>query len=201
MTANTPLTNPTRDRIAAGLQRGFAERGFAGRSVDELREWSGVSLRTLYKYFPSREAMVIGALEYRGASYMEWISDAPGPEHCVDHVLHILVRLHDWLTGVANIGCFFGNAMSEYPDSTEIEEITLRHKEQIVDVISTRLAEITSDTGACTDADLDRLADTLFLLHEGATYAARYQGVDTAIDAAMRGARAALAAAGIGGQR
>lgn len=143
--------------------------------------------------------MVIGALEYRGATYMTWIADAPGPDHGEDHVLHILVRLHDWLTGVANIGCFFGNAMSEYPVSKDIEEITLRHKAQIVDVIRTRIVEIAPDT--VPGSDIDRLADTLFLLHEGATQAARYQGVDTAIDAAMRAARAAMAAAGIGGQR
>lgn len=195
MTATTPTTTPTRDRIAAGLQQGFAEHGFAGRSVDELREWSGVSLRTLYKYFPSREAMVIGALEYRGAMYMDWISDSPGPDHGVDHVLHILTRLHDWLTGVANIGCFFGNALSEYPNSRDVEDITVRHKAQIVDMFRTRLAEIGTEYDA---AAIDHLADTLFLLHEGATQAARYQGVDTAISAAMRGARAALAAEGIG---
>ena len=46
-------------KIAEGLECAFASRGFAEPSVDDLRDSAGVSLRTLYKYMPSRGDMVI----------------------------------------------------------------------------------------------------------------------------------------------
>ena len=52
-------------KISAGLERAFARHGFAGPSVDDLRDAAGVSLRTLYRYVPSRAEMVLAALEHR----------------------------------------------------------------------------------------------------------------------------------------
>ena len=49
----------TMKRIAGGLERAFAANGFAEPSVEDLRDAAGVSLRTLYKYAASREAMVL----------------------------------------------------------------------------------------------------------------------------------------------
>ena len=51
-----------KEKIAGDLDRQFAEMGFAEQGVEALRAGADVSLRTLYKYFPSREAMVVGAL-------------------------------------------------------------------------------------------------------------------------------------------
>ncbi|WP_371824730.1 TetR/AcrR family transcriptional regulator [Paracoccus sp. MA] len=71
----------TKLRIARNLDRQFAEMGFATQGVEALREGADVSLRTLYKYFPSREEMVVGALEYRDAAYFDWISGGPAKWH------------------------------------------------------------------------------------------------------------------------
>lgn len=181
-----------RERIAAGLEQGFAEHGFAGRSVNELRDWSGVSLRTLYKYFPSRESMVVGALEYRDRAYADWL--VGGPRDGTAHVLHPLTRLDDWLSGVANIGCLYMNALSEYPDSTDVARVVSEHKNRMLGEFRRRLDDVAPDGDPTR---LDQLAETLFLLHEGVTQAARHQGVPRAMAAAMRAAVAALAAEGI----
>ncbi len=58
----TSSMRDTATKIAAGLERAFAARGFSEPCVDDLREAAGVSLRTLYKYTPSRDAMVRMAL-------------------------------------------------------------------------------------------------------------------------------------------
>lgn len=193
VTAIHPSTPRTRERIAAGLAAGFTTHGFAGRSVDELRDWSGVSLRTLYKYFPSREAMVVGALESRDAAYADWLDAEPNPglEDRVAHVLHPLACLGDWLTEVANIGCLYLNALSEYPRSDAVALTVTTHKTHLADEFRTRLDRV------APEQDTGQLADTLFLLHEGMTHAARHQSVTTAIDAGLRAARSALAANGI----
>ncbi|MGY5809045.1 TetR/AcrR family transcriptional regulator [Rhizobium sp. LEGMi198b] len=178
-----------KEKIASDLDRQFAEMGFAEQGVEALRAGADVSLRTLYKYFPSREAMVVGALEYRDKAYFDWL--AGGPESGVDHVLHPIVRLGDWLREVANTGCLFLNALAEHPDSAPIRDVVLDHKERLADEFRIRLQTI------APDKDIDQLAETLFLLHEGMTQTARLHGRDRATAAALRAAKAALAAEGI----
>lgn len=176
----------TRQRIVTELERAFAEAGFAEQGVEALRAEADVSLRTLYKYFPSREAMIVGALEYRDRTYFDWL--AGGPENGVEHVLHPLVRLADWLGEVANTGCLFLTALSEYPESGAIAAVVTDHKARLADEFRRRLAAV------APDRDTAHLADTLFLLHEGVTQVARLQDRDKAVEAALFAARAALAA-------
>jgi|GEM_PF-130176 AcrR family transcriptional regulator len=179
----------TKLRIATELERSFARQGFAEQGVEALRADADVSLRTLYKHFPSREAMIIGALEHRDATYSQWLEG--GPTVGAAHVLHPLVRLGDWLGEVANTGCLFLNAWAEYPDSAAIAAVVKTHKAKLADEFRRRLGRVApgQDTG--------HLAETLFLLHEGMTQAARLQGREIAYEAAMHAARAALAAAQI----
>lgn len=179
----------TKQRIATELERTFAEAGFADQGVEALRAEADVSLRTLYKHFPSREAMIVGALEHRDSAYSHWLEG--GPQEGAAHVLHPLVRLGDWLGQVANTGCLFLNAWAEYPDSAAIAAVVRDHKARLADEFRQRLARVVPgrDTG--------HLAETLFLLHEGMTQAARLQGREIAYEAAMHAARAALAAADI----
>lgn len=183
------MTSSTKFRIATELERSFARQGFAEQGVEALRAEADVSLRTLYKHFPSREAMIVGALEHRDRTYEDWL--AGGPQDGVAHVLHPLVRLGDWLGEVANTGCLFLNALAEYPDSAAIAAVVRDHKARLAQQFTTRLARV------APGRDIDDLAATLFLLHEGMTQAARFQGREAATEAALRAARAALAAGDI----
>ncbi len=179
----------TKQRIARDLERSFAEHGFAEQGVGALRADADVSLRTLYKYFASREEMIVGALEHRDRAYFAWL--AGGPEGGVEHVLHPLVRLGDWLAEVANTGCLFMTALAEYPDSDAIRTVVLAHKTRLAEEFRLRLR------AAAPERETEQLAETLFLLHEGMTQAARLQGRQKATESALRAARAALSAEGI----
>ena len=59
-----------KDKIAAGLERTFAKHGFAETDIETLRAGADVSLRTLYKYFPTREERMLAALEHRHRRYL-----------------------------------------------------------------------------------------------------------------------------------
>lgn len=179
----------TQLQIAQNLERQFSEMGFATQGVEALREGANVSLRTLYKYFPSREAMVIGALNHRDTAYAKWIGqdDAKGTAH----VLHVLVRLSDWLREISNTGCLFRNALAAYPESAPIRDAVLSHKSHVREMFRKRLLRVAP---AC---DVESLSEALFILHEGLTESARLIGPEPATKATMHCARALLAAANI----
>lgn len=161
--------------IATRLEACFVERGFVEPGVDALRDAAGVSLRTLYKYFPSREAMVVGALDHRHERYLSFIVEeapADGPAA----IAHLFGQIEIWMEGECGTGCLFLNALAAHPSNAEIRETVARQKE------ATR-----SLLGHCSGRP--DMADALFLLHEGATGAWPLLGGDavrSARDAALK---------------
>lgn len=161
--------------IAGRLEQAFAARGFAEPGVAELRRSAEVSLRTLYRYFPSREAMVIGALEHRHRRYLAFIAEgSPPPGEAA--LRHFFARLRDWMAGVSPNGCLFVSALTAHPDSRAVRAAVLGHKRETRDALGRLVGR-------------PALAGTLFLLHEGATAAWPFLGgeaIDSAEAAALK---------------
>lgn len=156
-------------KIAAGLEQVFWEKGFAGPSVPDLKSGAGVSLRTLYRYFPSREAMVIGALDHRHARYLKIIQTDLPP--CGPLVADALFdRLGDWMEQTKGKGCLFLQARSAYPDSLAIVETVRRHKKEIIAALSSI---------ACSQ----EIGARLYVLHEGVTASYAAMGRDAVLEA------------------
>jgi AcrR family transcriptional regulator len=122
----TEMTN----RIAAGLERAFAAQGFAQPSVEDLREAAGVSLRTLYKYAPSREAMVRLAMEHRHHRYLARLfADLPGdPVLALDAIID---RVAGWMETEASHGCLFHAAVAAAPTDPDLRSLLVRHKAEM----------------------------------------------------------------------
>lgn len=184
-----PGMETTKSKIARTLEAQFAEMGFAAPGVDALRSGAEVSLRTLYKYYPSREAMVIGALEHRNQIYLDWI--AGGPDHGAAHVLHVFRRLGDWLDQVTNTGCLFLNAVAAYPEDPKVREAAARHKESVRQEFEARVARV------APSADAEAVSHGLMTIHEGQTSRAMIGSPCAATGAALSLARALLAGEGI----
>lgn len=124
--------NSTQTKIAAGLEQAFAQHGFAQIGVDGLRQASQVSLRTLYKYCPSREAMVITALEYRHQRYLAYLLEGlpTQPTLAIDNVFE---RVGSWMEENAPQGCLFKSAVAAHPDSDVLHQMLERHKLEVSD--------------------------------------------------------------------
>lgn len=122
--------NDTRIRIAAGLERAFAERGFAEPSVEDLRAAAGVSLRTLYKYAPSREEMVLLALEHRNERYVGAIFDElpDSPRHARGAIID---RVAAWMAQEAAHGCLFHGAVAASPRDARLRAMLEAHKSEV----------------------------------------------------------------------
>ncbi len=147
----------TKEQIASRLEQAFTLRGFNEPGVAELKAIAGVSLRTLYRYFPSKESMVIGALDYRHLRYLEFLSDGEPPPGR-ESIVHLFCRLADWMLENAPNGCLSVNAFAAYPSSLEIRDAVKRHKDEIVKLMARRSGWMA-------------LSWELFLLHEGVSAA------------------------------
>ncbi|MCX2761036.1 TetR/AcrR family transcriptional regulator [Vibrio sp. Sgm 22] len=146
-----------REQIAASLEVAFSQQGFAEPSVAQLKTASGVSLRTLYKHFPSKEAMIVGALEYRHQRYLDFLLEE-SPEAGLESVTHIFNKLQQWLEEYAPHGCMSMNAMAAFPDNALISQAVTKHKEQVRFLIGKQSLR-------------EDLATPFFLLHEGVSSA------------------------------
>ncbi|WP_053226444.1 TetR family transcriptional regulator [Solirubrobacter soli] len=67
----------TRIAIRDAGMRLFAERGFAGTTIDEIAEDAGVSRATVFAYFPTKEEIVFGDAAVAVDALRELLRDAP----------------------------------------------------------------------------------------------------------------------------
>ena len=174
-----------RTEIIAGATRLFEAEGFRGIGVDRVIAPSGVSTRTLYKHFGSRDGLVLAVLEARHRAFMERLEAQPGD------IETLFNALCGWVLEHGTLGCMLLRARAEYAQaSTEIVSLVQGQKVEFREDIAKRveLALGRNDEPLCTQ---------LWLLFEGATAAASVAGasvIDDARDAAS--ALLALAKAG-----
>ena len=166
-------------KISAGLERAFASRGFAEPSVEDLRDAAGVSLRTLYKYTPSRAEMVLAALETRHRRYLALVFDdlPDAPAEALDT---LLTRVGTWMRTETSHGCLFHAAVAADPGNARLHALLQRHKSEVA-------------TRAARSCDRPDAATELLVIIEGLTQAWPLRGKD-AVDAARRLGQALLKA-------
>ncbi|MEZ8509205.1 TetR/AcrR family transcriptional regulator [Vibrio splendidus] len=146
-----------RDQIAASLEVAFSQQGFAEPSVAQLKTACNVSLRTLYKHFPSKEAMIVGALEHRHQRYLSLLLE-DSPRSGYQAITHIFNKLQQWMEEYAPHGCLSMNALAAFPDNELINQAVIEHKKEVQALMAKQ-------------SQREDLASELFLLHEGVSSA------------------------------
>ncbi len=159
----------TKIKIATAANALFAERGFAEPGVEAIREAASVSIRTLYKHYPSREAMIVAALAHRHTLYLEHLRTRKPAQPGECAVLHLFGQLESWMESSGARGCLFVQALASHPESAAIHAEVERNKQGVRDEIAARLL-----------ASQRPLLRPLFLLHEGVTAAASSLGAAAA---------------------
>jgi AcrR family transcriptional regulator len=144
-------------QIAASLEQKFSKSGFAEPSVAQLKTACNVSLRTLYKHYPSKEEMIAGALQHRHQRYLTFLL-ADSPEAGLSCVQHIFNRLGKWMIEYAPNGCMSMNALAAFPENDVIYQTIQAHKKDVRDFLAKQSLR-------------EDLATQLFLLHEGVSSA------------------------------
>lgn len=95
----------------------FYKNGFHATGVDAIIEGTGISKRTLYKHFISKEGLVIASIEHYHQTMYKAISEyleKSTSKNPVDKALRIFDFLIDQVNAGLLYGCFAMNAKTEY---------------------------------------------------------------------------------------
>jgi AcrR family transcriptional regulator len=170
--------------VASGL---FYEHGIHAVGVDTIAAESGVTKRTLYDRFGSKDGLVTTYLQVRDRRWRSMVTarlEETDPTTAA-RVLAPFDVLPDWLAECTR-GCSFINAFAELPDIDHPgRQVIVAEKTWLLELFRTTLAE----TGI---EQPGRLAVQLLSLHEGAIVAFSIAGAAGAADAARAAARTLL---------
>lgn len=153
---------PAARRIMAAAGELFYRRGINAVGVEAVADAAGVTKKTLYDRFGSKDELIAAYLRDRDGRWRAWLCDyvdrhAKTP---TDRVLATFDALAEWMRDLRR-GCAFLNARAELADDDHPgRKVIADHKRWVRDY----LASLARETGF---PDPEILADDLMLLHEG----------------------------------
>jgi AcrR family transcriptional regulator len=163
-----PLT-PAARRVLQAASELFYERGIGSVGMELIAAEAGVTKKTVYDRFGSKDALIVAYLRARDERWRDFmtgrIAEIPGRR---ERVLATFDALGEWLAGESARGCSMVNACAELPDPLHpVHEIAVEQKAWV----RALYADLVDD---------GTLADQLLILHEGAVVAFSVGGIGDA---------------------
>jgi AcrR family transcriptional regulator len=159
-----------RDEIIRQAYTVFYKNGFHASGVDSLLEGTGISKRTLYKHFGSKEALIQATLDYYQQNSFQALSDFIAASKVRTSTAKVLL-IFDWLETIIEsgqvLGCYAMNAKLEY--SNRDQDIS-RCCENYFAKVENLIADLIHQTG-CKDAK--NAGRQLMILFQGAIVGTR----------------------------
>ncbi|EKE76290.1 TetR/AcrR family transcriptional regulator [Gallaecimonas xiamenensis] len=166
--------------------------GISATGMDAIVKASGVSRKTIYKHFGTKEALVAAALRRRDDKWMAWFEAGlavfAGPRA---QLLGAFEVLAGWFASPDFHGCAFINTAGEVSSPVDpVRQVAKLHKDKLQHSLRLRCQALGAQ-------EPDELAGQLLLLMDGATTHALLSGrASVAVDA-QRAAAALLASQGL----
>jgi len=171
-----------REAILTAAARLFAERGYAGVTIEDLGTAVGVSGPAVYRHFTGKSAVLAAILEGASRSLLDGaereLADAPDAEHA----LRSLIRFHvDFALGEADVIAVQDRELEQLDPGVrhEVRSLQRRYVERWVDT----LAELRPDRA---EVELRFRAHAAFGLLNSTPHSARTPGRRPA-DGTIRG--------------
>lgn len=182
-------TTPRKQHLIDTAFRLFNEHGYHATGIDWILSESGVSKATLYKHFPSKEALILAVLNQRHQQLLstldDWLANAPADEG----VVSVFDVLGKWFNSRDFYGCNFIRASGEYSRRGDpIHQFASQHKCRVMQLLARHLE-------ASSPPVSGELAEDLLLLMDGAIVAAHTRGDKQAATRAKNIARQLIASA------
>ncbi len=147
----------------------FAKNGIHATGIDTIVEQSGVTKKTLYAHFRSKEELVLAVLrQYDGMARNKFMRRVEsGGKTPKARLLAIFDFAERWFQQSNFYGCLFINTIGEYSDNdTAIRQICQDYKK----LVKAYILSLCEQVGT---SDPQELAEELALLLEGATVTAQ----------------------------
>lgn len=178
---------PRKEHLIAVAARLFNELGYHQCGIDEIMRLSGVSKTTLYKYFPSKEHLVLEVLQRRSTALLEQIRERiearrklepRGPAHT--RIVVILEIIDEWIGGGSFFGCNFVRAAAEYSAPGDpIRVHAASHKATMRDIVAELLCELPA-------ARRESVAEQIMVVIDGAITTAQVRRRTDVIESAKQ---------------
>jgi len=179
----------TREHLLDVASRLFYRKGIRVVGVDEIVAEAGIAKMTLYKYFPSKEDLILAFLRKRDldlrASFELKLKAQSGTPTA--RLLAVFDLLAEWFGSTDFRGCAFINAVSEIADPAHpTRQVALEHKRSV----QAALRSLATEAGLREPAVISR---SLMLLMEGAIVTALREQSPEAAHEARKAAQVLIA--------
>lgn len=185
-----PLT-PGARRVLDAASTLFYEKGIHAVGVDTIADAAGVTKKTLYDRFGSKETLVVAYLQHRDARWRDHVAEqlARVPDSGVERILTIFDAAESWSDDNSSKGCSAINARAEIGDGHDGHPVfpeVSRQKIWLLDLFE----------DLCREASVPKpraMAEALMLLYEGAIVTVGMETFANPFPAARRVAKSLLA--------
>ena len=160
------------EKILRTTRRLFCRVGIHATGIARIIEESGVSRRSLYTHYGSKENLLKAVFEAEADMWFRWFDlDLPTMECSpFDRILALFDLMQDWFGSEDFFGCVFINAVAEHEKSNGwIQEIANGHREKI----NARLQAMVAESGA---RNPEIVTEKLSLLIDGTIVTAMVTG-------------------------
>ena len=166
----------------------FAKNGIHATGIDVIVKHSGVTKKTLYAHFGSKDELVLAVLrQYDGLARNEFMRRVEsGGKTPRTRLLAVFDFAQRWFQQNNFYGCLFINTIGEFSDKdTPIRQICKEYKK----LVKGYIRKLCQQAGA---SDPQGLAEELALLLEGATVTAQVSQNSKTAQIAKRAAKALI---------
>ena len=163
----------------------FQTRGINSTGVDTIVAVAGTTKMTLYKYFNSKEALILAVLTQGHLDFQNWLSDKmnAGAKKPTEKLQKLFDFIEEWVTSPDFRGMGFIKASAEFPnEENPVHQLSSEQSKQFRQYIAT----LAMDAGI---VDADGLALQLSLIFEGAVQAEQMKRGSGAIKYAKKAAK------------
>ncbi|MET0335491.1 MAG: TetR/AcrR family transcriptional regulator [Rhizobacter sp.] len=179
---NTAVASPPmKDRILEAAEQLFYGVGIQAVGVDAVAAAAGISKRTLYKYYPSKDELVAAYLTHRSGKPFT-VDGTP-----VAQILGLFEVLARRFAGKRFRGCAFVNAVAELGSEREHPAVAVASEHK-----ARQLAQVQALLKELKVHDAVRLGEQIMLLVEGAVAMSLVRGGDPQVAHSARDAAIVL---------
>jgi len=177
--------SPLREKILITASNLFQTQGINSTGVDTIVAVAGTTKMTLYKYFRSKEILILEVLEKGHQDFQTWLSDKlnTNTKKPSEKLEKLFEFIEEWVTSPNFRGMGFIKASAEFPsEASPVHQLSSEQSRQFRQYICNLATEANIQ-------DANGLALQLSLLFEGAVQAEQMKRGSGAMQYAKKAAK------------